>query len=268
MSIIATAVKHLLAAGVTGDALVQAIAEMEANAPVPVVAPAGPSKGALRMRAYRERHTSSQSVTCDGSDAQTSPNVTSDSAPLDKKNPQTPKRINPPLTPIEADASMPPAGAEQGGNEQIGKRAKRRATARSASSRLAPDWQPPAIADLPQTVQAMIHGWPAGAYEVTAEGFRNHWAAEGRAIGAKRDWAKTWHNWLMRECTAVARAVRAGVSFAPVAPGKGDLSDEERAARFDRTAELFDKMGRPEDAAQQREQAGILRSRVAALTPG
>lgn len=36
MSIIATAVKHLLAAGVTGDALVQAIAEMEASQPVKV----------------------------------------------------------------------------------------------------------------------------------------------------------------------------------------------------------------------------------------
>ena len=33
MSIIATAVRHLLAAGVTGEALVQAIAEMEAAQP-------------------------------------------------------------------------------------------------------------------------------------------------------------------------------------------------------------------------------------------
>lgn len=108
----------------------------------------------------------------------------------------------------------------------------------------------------------MIRNWPAGAYEVTAEAFRNHWTSEGRAIGAKRDWAKTWHNWLMRECTAVARAVKAGVSFSPAAPGKGSLSDEERAARFDRTAELFDKMGRPEDAAQQREQARLVRAHL------
>jgi hypothetical protein len=46
VSIIATAVKHLIAAGVTGDALVQAIAEMEAAQPVKVDAVAE------RRRAY------------------------------------------------------------------------------------------------------------------------------------------------------------------------------------------------------------------------
>ncbi|WP_257541068.1 hypothetical protein [Sphingobium sp. CFD-1] len=50
MSIIATAVKHLIAAGVSGDELVRAIAEMEAAQPVPV------DPVAEKRRAYdRER---------------------------------------------------------------------------------------------------------------------------------------------------------------------------------------------------------------------
>lgn len=68
MSIIATALKHLIAAGVSGDDLVRAVAEMEAE-----LVPAQPvrSKGALRTERYRERqrHKASQSVTCDESDA-------------------------------------------------------------------------------------------------------------------------------------------------------------------------------------------------------
>ena len=67
MSVIATAVKHLIAAGVTGDALVTAIADMESAAN-----PAR-SKGAERTARWRERtKQASQSVTvteCDGDEA-------------------------------------------------------------------------------------------------------------------------------------------------------------------------------------------------------
>jgi 5-methylcytosine-specific restriction endonuclease McrA len=49
MSIIATAVKHLMAAGVTGDALIAAIADMEEQ-----VAPSR-SKAAERTDKYRQR---------------------------------------------------------------------------------------------------------------------------------------------------------------------------------------------------------------------
>jgi hypothetical protein len=68
LSIIATALKHLIAAGVSGEDLVRAVAEMEA-----ALVPAQPvrTKGALRTERYRERqrHKASQSVTCDESDA-------------------------------------------------------------------------------------------------------------------------------------------------------------------------------------------------------
>jgi DNA-binding transcriptional MocR family regulator len=80
--------------------------------------------------------------------------------------------------------------------------------------RLDEDWQAPAVTSLPSEIRGIVAQWPAGAYEVTATQFRNHWLAEGRAIGAKRDWDRTWHNWLIRESAAILRNARAGMSYA------------------------------------------------------
>ena len=60
MSVIATAVRHLMAAGVTGEALLTAIAEMEAELTPPAKVR---TPGAIRQERYRERHKASQSVT-------------------------------------------------------------------------------------------------------------------------------------------------------------------------------------------------------------
>lgn len=73
MSIIATAVRHLIAAGVTGDALCAAIAEMEADIRAE---PKPRSAGAIRQARYREakRNEASQvteSDACDASDVST-----------------------------------------------------------------------------------------------------------------------------------------------------------------------------------------------------
>lgn len=56
MSIIATALKHLIAAGVAGDDLVRAVAEMEAATDTR-------STAAKRQARYRERNKASQTVT-------------------------------------------------------------------------------------------------------------------------------------------------------------------------------------------------------------
>lgn len=87
MSVIATAVKHLLAAGVTGDALIAAIAEMESS-----VQPKR-SSGAERTARWREnmqakRHECVTSVTSDNPPTPPKDNNTN----LDIKN-------NPPLSP-------------------------------------------------------------------------------------------------------------------------------------------------------------------------
>lgn len=82
MSIIATAVKHLIAAGVTGDALVAAIAEMEAATDTR-------SSAAKRQARYRENQNirASQIVTNHNSDA------------AKEKSPQTPLKENKPISP-------------------------------------------------------------------------------------------------------------------------------------------------------------------------
>lgn len=72
MSVIATAVRHLLAAGVTGDALIEAIAEMEDDIRAE---PKPQSKGAARTARWRakkaeeERHETSHVTHGDGCDA-------------------------------------------------------------------------------------------------------------------------------------------------------------------------------------------------------
>lgn len=82
MSVIATAVKHLIAAGVTGDALVTAIAEMEAATDTR-------SSAAKRQARYRENQNvkASQTVTNRNSDADK------------EKSPQTPLKENKPISP-------------------------------------------------------------------------------------------------------------------------------------------------------------------------
>ena len=86
---IAIAVKHLLSAGVTGDALVTAIAEMEA-----AIRPVDTrSKGAIRQARYRE-NKASQSVTnrneTSHSDAKVSPSSL----------PSSPSSSSPPIPPL------------------------------------------------------------------------------------------------------------------------------------------------------------------------
>jgi hypothetical protein len=62
MGVIATALKFLIQAGVTGDDLVKAVAEIE-DAGIPSVSEASqPSRGALRQRRWRERLQASQGV--------------------------------------------------------------------------------------------------------------------------------------------------------------------------------------------------------------
>ncbi len=98
MSVIASALKHMLAAGMDHDAILAAVAAMEeeiANAPRPR------SAGAIRTERWRKNKAShaSQSVTCDDGDA----DVTLTPSLDKEKSPRPPKEIN--LIP-EGDASV------------------------------------------------------------------------------------------------------------------------------------------------------------------
>ena len=132
-----------------------------------------------------------------------------------------------PSPPVKAKALPTPAGGSPAGDDDSGKAdppkpadppAPAKVKKRPVGVRLSEDWQAPPIAELPLETQAIVAQWPAGAYEHVAIQFRNHWRAEGRALGAKRDWPATWHNWLFRESSSILRAAKAGQSFATALP--------------------------------------------------
>jgi len=112
MSVIATALKHLIAAGVSGDDLVRAVAEMEAVALAQIAAerPAEDTRSvnARRQARYRERlaernaerNGASQTVTRDAL-------VTLDPSPT--KNPPHPQKLTP--TPHTHEGPAPDAPA-------------------------------------------------------------------------------------------------------------------------------------------------------------
>ncbi|MBS4048097.1 MAG: hypothetical protein KG075_17255 [Alphaproteobacteria bacterium] len=93
MSVIATAVRHLMAAGVTGDALLSAIAEMEDQIRNE---PKARSSGAIRQERYRRNKASqsSQSVTSDVCNAPLSlpPNENISNPPTHTPGNNTPAR--------------------------------------------------------------------------------------------------------------------------------------------------------------------------------
>jgi hypothetical protein len=94
MSLIATAVKHLLAAGVSGDDLVRAIAEMEASAPSGKDAVAERRRQWDRERKRAERAREDAYLSGGNPPDPVDSVETADRAPALDKSPQTPK-INP-----------------------------------------------------------------------------------------------------------------------------------------------------------------------------
>jgi 5-methylcytosine-specific restriction endonuclease McrA len=174
-------------------------------------------------------------------------------APLDKKAPPDPlKELNPPAPTDEAGASsVPPAGVEPvGSTPKVRRKGKRK-----PGSRLTADWQPPAIEALPLEFQAIVAKWPDGAYPLTALQFRNHWLAEGRAIGAKRDWMRTWCNWLYRENAQILLLVRRGFDFSA-----GRAAEAPAAVKAERDTEAGRRLAAMRDA--EGDAARAIRQRI------
>lgn len=69
-------------------------------------------------------------------------------------------------------------------------------------TRLPDDWMP----DEDDAKFGASLGYTAAAYDREVMKFRNHWHAEPGANGVKRDWKKTFHNWLLRGAERLAPA--------------------------------------------------------------
>jgi len=161
---IANLVKLLMDAGVQSDVIVAAVAEAEAcvSGGIPVDKA---DTAAERRRAYdRERKR----------------NVRWNSTGVHRNSENTPLSIE--------------------SSEDIREEKKEReasATRRppdKRGSRLPDDWMP----DASDAQYAASLGFPAVAYDREVEKFRNHWHAKPGKDGAKLDWRKTFHNWLLR----------------------------------------------------------------------
>lgn len=175
MSVIAVALRELMAAGVTGDALVTAIERIEAAHMATMPTVPTKSKGAVRTERWRARKAeeASQSVT---ERHETSPNVTErhtvTSAPPIPPSLSPEPPISPPLTPptLDADANSSP-------------KAKR-------GSRLPDDWQP----DDADRAFAVAHGLNPEEIDRGAFEFRNYWTSRAGREALKLSWPRTWQN--------------------------------------------------------------------------
>lgn len=204
MGIIATAVRHLMAAGVAGDDLLRAIEEMEGATPEPSTERTR-SAAAIRQQAYRERMQASQNITRDVTrdgvdDASqtitkasrvmlvTSQNVTSDAfegegCPSPDKSPQTPK-INP----------TPQAHTRTHTRE---------------GTRLPADWTLPE--EWREFASKDMH-WSEADITSEAEEFRDYWLGKPGKDGRKADWLATWRNWIRRSRRVSSRVPAAAPS--------------------------------------------------------
>lgn len=187
MGQIAVALKHLMAAGLSGDALVHAIEEIEEAArPEPEDQPQR-SKAAERQARYRERKKASQNVT--NHNDVTSCDVTGDEDPLSPLGPPlSPIPPNPPYNPPNPDQSQGAGDFKLEPPEQP----KPKRTARANGKRLSEDWQP-----TPKDLAfATKHGLTPKEIEDEANRFRNSWISKPGKDGRKLDWGRTWENWI------------------------------------------------------------------------
>jgi hypothetical protein len=157
MSVIAAAIKHMLSAGMPHDAIVAAVADMEAAA-TPVR-----TARQERNKRYYDSQKRLKASEQDVSDVQDEPKGS-----LETKAPTPLKTLNP-------SKENPPKGGQKKG------------------SRLSADWTA-SKADLAYAASQNISGvW----LDREIEKFRNYWTAKGGATAVKRDWAATWRNWVL-----------------------------------------------------------------------
>lgn len=197
MSVIAAALRHMLAANMDPEAIVAAVAAMEAEMPARASVK---SSAAIRQARYRH-NKASQNVT---DVMPVTENVTPvtlvtvdapPSSPPDK-SPPYPQKLTPPPTPPRDVAP-----ARKG-------------------HRISEEWEPE-----PLTGKAalMVKVWPPGALERELAKFRNYWLAKSGQAAVKNDWQRTWVNWLISADERIPKhernSTQVGLFTARPAPG-------------------------------------------------
>ncbi|HYI40007.1 MAG TPA: hypothetical protein VE053_06785 [Allosphingosinicella sp.] len=173
--VISTALRHLMAAGVTGEALLRAVEDIEAAIPTSVDEAAERRRERDRLyQAERRRQKSADSADLDDASVSCPPNE---------------YISNPPVPPVEASASTAPKGRDRG-------------------SKIPEDWNPPSIAELTPEARSLAEKWPAASYRAEAEAFRNFWLAESGARARKSNWDRAWANRIVAVSGQVMRQAK------------------------------------------------------------
>lgn len=190
---IAVAVKHMLAAGMGHEAIVEAISEMEeAAANTRAICSSQRSKAAERQARYRERKKRNETVT--DRNGVTDCDVTSDGSGDHPSSPLVPPLSPTPPNPPYNPPTLPPEDLGAHADQNPPDPPKRRRTAKQNGSRIAENWQP-SPKDL---AFATKHELTPQEIEDEADRFRDHWKSTPGKDGRKLDWEATWRNWITR----------------------------------------------------------------------
>jgi hypothetical protein len=174
MSIIATTLKHLIAAGMSGDDLVRAVEEIEAE-----VQAARPVDEAAERRRQRDREYQAEKraarrqnrqISADSSD-------TADAAPFPAPAPSFPPdpQTNPTPTHTPGETSR----------------------ARGAT-RLPDDWRPKKL-DRETVSGGIVENRGQEWAKRALESFKNHWRSANGPNSRKRDWQAAFANWVIEQ---------------------------------------------------------------------
>lgn len=277
MSVIAAAVRHMLASGMNHDAIVTAVAEMEAAMPLrQEIDPAVARKRAAdreRMRAKREvarqsrdngditRQSQESRDNCDSRATSFPPAFPAPSSPEEKRkvSPWTPskEKTHPPSIPTPtAPPSMCRASDEPTlpfGDPPQPKAAKAKPE-RKAGSRLPDDWRP----SPEDRAYAAGEGFSDWETDRVALRFADYWRARPGQGGVKLDWPATWRNWVRTEADRQGKAPKAAASPSPQPLPVRDIHDP--AYRGARPAQRRDVDLTPEQEAARQARAASLRA--------
>lgn len=179
MSVIATALKHMMAAGMAPEAIIAAVADMEAEL-------CRDSQAERRRAADRERKRKALRVSENSDDSADSAEFRGNDGTDDKEGfPQTPfQETNTPLTP---NGVFPPSVSEPVSEPAKPAKAKK-------GTRLPRGWRPE---PLPDEFRVNL-GLSVSAVEREFEKFTDYWQARAGPNGVKLDWNATWRNWLRK----------------------------------------------------------------------
>jgi hypothetical protein len=187
MPVSATTLALLMRAGLTGDALLEAVASIDADMAAAAPAPAKDSAADRRREWDRDRKAAQRAgqKLSGGLSTVLSGGISTGSPPDISKKESSPTPPKEKTTPLTQSPSVPSSSPD----EAAAPKAKR-------ATRLPSDWLPSAK----NRDDALKRGVPESMIDRIAARFRDFWVSKAGKDGAKLDWDATWRNWCDREC--------------------------------------------------------------------